>query len=905
MHPSLKRIAFSIEPEKTVESNSLVISLGERQPTGELVHTEAKQPRSYWLSLARENEEKQALAALLEEYQSTVPVKSISIPAHRAVAILKLLSAAGSLYCKNNQLVVDLYGAAAFYYAGTVVPENGLELKGCLKWREQPFLLEECICVGPGRPLWFIKGITLRFLSTVMTWKELKHAFLNQNWVVRDLEKNQFLDALSEADADTPRLIFQRGSLEEANRQADPLPRLILTERTGAFANLWMDYGADCSVLFHEHSPSVKDAKGNSLFKRKMEVEKAWERDLIETGFIQKQMDTSRYYCPLHQVGKSLAFLLDLGWTLLDWKGNRLVKWSRVQLHMEEQGREIALKGKVRFGSFEANLSQLTGAFNRRERFVEIGAGQVGLLPERASGQADWDALADLIEEGESVGDTVKISKSRFGLLEALWPQVDSSSKLAELKAMRGSFTSIRDVMPAPDFLGELRPYQREGLNWLHFLYISGFNGILADDMGLGKTVQILAFLSLASREQPHLIVMPTSLIFNWRNELLRFLPALSCYVHQGPGRKKAFAELPRTGVILTTYATLRLDASLFQGCFFESVILDEAQMVKNAHTQIAQVVTLLKSRFKLSVTGTPVENHLKELWSHFRFLMPDLFGPEQEFDAALSAALLDKRHLDKIKKKAHPFILRRTKAQVLQDLPARIDQLVWIEMGEEQRAVYDQFLAGFKGNLLKKVAVEGTKKCRMEILEAILRLRQICCHPLLVASTSGSAKFEACLADLETIIEEKKKVLIYSQFTSLLKLLTEEAKKRGWKFAYLDGSTTNREQVVASFQEDPAQQLFFISLRAGGVGLNLTAADYVLLYDPWWNEAVENQAIDRAHRIGRRDVVIAKRYATVETIEEKMMRLKAIKRETVEQIFGEGMHPFELTVEDLDYLLS
>jgi SNF2 family DNA or RNA helicase len=455
-------------------------------------------------------------------------------------------------------------------------------------------------------------------------------------------------------------------------------------------------------------------------------------------------------------------------------------------------------------------------------------------------------------------------------------------------------------------------------LNWLAFLKEYGFHGILADEMGLGKTVQILALLSTLPPSARHLIVVPTSLLFNWKNEVHRFLPTFSCLVHQGPQRSKSMEELKQHAIILTSYTTLRLDLPLFQEDSFYSIILDEAQMIKNAQTQVSRAVCSLPAQLRLCLTGTPIENHLGELWSHFHFLIPDLFGSEESFSADIQAASSDKRYLERIKRKIAPFILRRRKLDVAKDLPPRIDQIVWIEMSEAQRVLYDQFLAKFKGGLLKKVELEGMGKHRLEILEAILRLRQLCCHPLLVSSLIEepdemmkvaenplSAKFEALTQDLETLVDEGRKVLVYSQFTTMLKLMSRFAANKGWSYSYLDGSTTDREKVVTTFQEDPNQFLFFISLKAGGVGLNLTAADYVLLYDPWWNEAVEEQAINRAHRIGRHDQVIAKRYVVLESIEEKMMKLKAAKKSLVEDIFDLDSGAPQLTVEDLRYLLE
>jgi len=269
-----------------------------------------------------------------------------------------------------------------------------------------------------------------------------------------------------------------------------------------------------------------------------------------------------------------------------------------------------------------------------------------------------------------------------------------------------------------------------------------------------------------------------------------------------------------------------------------------------------------------------------------------------------------DQRYLKRIKRKIRPFLLRRRKEEVAKDLPEKIEQTVWVEMSEGQRARYEEFLTGVRRNVLSKVSVDGAGKHRMEILEAIMRLRQICCHPLLVIAegiheSAESAKLDALMQDLETAISEGRKVLVYSQFTSMLALIAKHVKTRGWQYVYLDGSTQNREKVVTEFQENPSIPLFLISLKAGGIGLNLTAADYVFLYDPWWNNAVENQAIDRAHRIGRKDTVIAKRYVVAESIEEKMMKLKAAKSSLAAELLDDDSVPTQLSTDDLLFLLS
>ncbi|MBI3236820.1 MAG: DEAD/DEAH box helicase, partial [Chlamydiales bacterium] len=402
--------------------------------------------------------------------------------------------------------------------------------------------------------------------------------------------------------------------------------------------------------------------------------------------------------------------------------------------------------------------------------------------------------------------------------------------------------------------------------------------------MGLGKTVQVLAFFSLLQTKLPLLIVAPTSLLFNWRREIEKFLPNTSICVYHGSERKQLQEDPFPYDILLTSYALLRQDLFFFQGLRFEVIVLDEGQNIKNPDSQIAQAVFSLRSEMKLILSGTPIENRWEDLWSHFHFLMPGLLGEKKEFSSKMATAALDSRYLVQTKKKTQPFILRRKKGDVAIDLPEKITQTIWVEMSDSQRAIYDTWIKN-QSEQRKKWSQEGGASHRMEILEAILRLRQVCAHPWLADPSLEeeplflSGKLQRLMADLEEVVSLGKKVLVYSQFTTMLRLIQKLLPSHFPKHVYLDGSTSNREELVRQFQEDPDTLIFLISLKAGGVGLNLTAADYVFLYDPWWNEAVENQAIDRAHRVGRKDVVIARRYITAISIEEKLMHLKERKK--------------------------
>lgn len=837
-----------------------------------------------------------------------------------ATEILQLLAAGGALYFKSSQLVCDFFGKSELFFTIDNRTNEPFPISAMIKTLSQEFALTSCDFVNCGPPHFYIKGIALRFIGTDISRKELKQAYLSPHEITLQQLQKSFC---SDDDPLSPKLHYQVPLVESSNLAPvaipalEPWPLLLLKDRSGAFADLWMTYASSSlhsptddkkvvRVALYDQNPQL----GMSLGKRNATAEKQWEQDLLQTDYIKKLVGSTHYYCSVDCVAKSLTFLLEVGWQIEDWQGRRLYRHTSTELEMNAQREAIAVKGKMHYGEHSVDLKDLVGAFNRCERFVQLGSGAVGLLPTDVEAQG-FNLLA---EEGEMIADGIKVKRQAIGLLSDLFDGnaiMTCDAAITELRQNLANFSGVKHAPTGEGFKGELRPYQQEGVNWLSFLYDHGFHGLLADDMGLGKTVQVLAFISRLSLSSPLLIVVPTSLIFNWKREIEHFLPDMPLYIHHGPKRSQNSEDLSKPHVIITSYSTLRLDLNLMKPLTYGAIILDEAQSIKNSDTQIAQAVYQLQGRFRLSLTGTPLENHLGEMWAHFRFLMPDLLGEQRAFIADAAAGSADFRYFDKLRKKIKPFLLRRKKAEVAKDLPEKIEQIVWVEMTQEQRKVYDDFLAGFRGNLFKKVEVDGISKHRMEVLEAILRLRQICCHPYLVLAASEelantpSAKLDMLLQDIETAIDEGSKVLVYSQFTSMLKLIAKEVRKRQWQFAYLDGTTVDREKEVTRFQEDKNTPLFLISLKAGGVGLNLTAADCVFLYDPWWNDAIENQAINRAHRIGRQGTVIAKRYIAVETIEEKMVKLKAQKSALIEDIMSGELSTSALTMDDLRFLLS
>ncbi|MEE8523918.1 MAG: DEAD/DEAH box helicase, partial [Thermoanaerobaculia bacterium] len=401
----------------------------------------------------------------------------------------------------------------------------------------------------------------------------------------------------------------------------------------------------------------------------------------------------------------------------------------------------------------------------------------------------------------------------------------------------------------------------------------------------------------------------PASVVYNWIDEAARFTPKLKVVEYRGAGREELRQRLAELDVLVTTYGTLRNDISYLATVEFDTVILDEAQAIKNPASQTAKASRLLVARHRLALTGTPIENHLGELGSIFDFLNPGLLGRLPQLDILTAGRAPSKKELARLAEYLRPFILRRTKAQVLPDLPEKTEQVLRCDMLPEQRVLYDRLRAGYQESLMEQVETQGVSRSAIQVLEALLRLRQIACHPGLVDKSweeAGSAKLETLFDQVSEVLDEGHKVLVFSQFTKLLGYVRRHLDEQELPYAYLDGKTQNRGEVVERFQTDPDCNLFLISLKAGGLGLNLTAAGYVFLLDPWWNPAVEAQAIDRTHRIGQTQPVFAYRLIARDTVEEKLLELQAAKRDLADAILdGEGQSLRDLTAEDLRMLLS
>jgi SNF2 family DNA or RNA helicase len=587
---------------------------------------------------------------------------------------------------------------------------------------------------------------------------------------------------------------------------------------------------------------------------------------------------------------------------------------SKIDLKINESNDWFDVYATVFFGEMEIPFIELKDHILTGKKEFLLPNGEIAIIPD------EWFAQYQNLFHFAEHGNQLKFKKHHIALLkeyaDSELAQVTIDRKLQRLT----EFERIEEVELPTRFIGELRPYQKAGYDWFHFLRKWNFGGCLADDMGLGKTIQTLALLqkvkedAIIQKTQPtlfdspqvnlfeqiktiasdvprtSLIIMPTSLIHNWLNEAKKFTPDLKIHVYTGVLREKDISLFANYDVVLTTYGITRLDIELFKHFFFHYIILDESQIIKNPSSKISRSVRTLKSKFRLVLSGTPIENSVVDLWSQMAFINPGLLGSQAFFIDYFAVPIDKKQDEDKAKKllsMIKPFVLRRTKQQVASELPPKIEHLYYSDMSEEQEKIYEETKSYYRNELLKIITEQGVGRSQIQLLQGLNKLRQIANHPKMVDQEfdGESGKFSDIIHTLENILTKGNKVLIFSQFVKHLELFRQYFKKHHIPFSYLDGSTMNRQDVVTEFKTNEDIQVFLISIKAGGVGLNLTEADYVFILDPWWNPAVEQQAIDRTHRIGQKNTVFIYKFITKNSVEEKILALQERKRRIADSL--------------------
>ncbi|HEY0057432.1 MAG TPA: DEAD/DEAH box helicase [Pedobacter sp.] len=607
--------------------------------------------------------------------------------------------------------------------------------------------------------------------------------------------------------------------------------------------------------------------------------------------------------------------LLSEGFEIEQPEGDKrfLFGTSKIDLAFNEKNDWFDLKAVVHFGPYQIPFMDLRHHILNKIREFMLPSGEVAVIPEKWFSQ--YGNLLHFTENGDG---NLRLKKHHIGLITDFGNSELASVTMDRKLQKLSNFQEIEDVAVPTNFKGILRSYQQAGYNWFQFLRNYNFGGCLADDMGLGKTVQTLALLQKIKEESiesktpcTSLIIMPTSLIYNWVKEAEKFAPDLKILEYTGTFRSKEVERFMNYDVVFTTYGITRVDIDVIKTLYFNYVILDESQNIKNPASKAYKAVKQLKSKNKLILSGTPVENTVNDLWTQMSFINPGLLGNQQFFQNDFVIPIEkkgDEEAARKLQALIKPFVLRRTKDQVAKELPEKTVQLFYCKMSEEQAQYYEDVKSEYRNDLLRSLEDGTFAKSQIQVLQGLTKLRQIANHPYMIDKEyeGESGKFENVIHTLQNVLSRGHKVLVFSQFVKQLEIYRSHFDSEDIRYAYLDGATQNRGAVVEEFQQNSDIKLFLISLKAGGVGLNLTEADYVFMLDPWWNPAIEQQAIDRTHRIGQTKKVFIYKFITKDSVEEKILALQNRKRFVAESLITtEESFVKSLSAEDIREILN
>ena len=940
--PAKRQIIYVVDLPASLSASCLVLALMQRDPK---VNGTWKRPASLslrrdlveCLALTEDREIVSALAGGIQYYSYSyydsgamrpgfpIPA-SCAVPHSLAARVVPIAVRTGRCYLKKGHELDDLAlltwdegGPWRFKLEMRRRAHVGWEVAGVLHRGDQRMELAAPALITQGG--FVFAGDRVAPLAEDTPYEWIFNLHRKGSITAPENDRDALLMALLSAPGLPPLDVPEELRYEEVTLAPRPCLRVRAEERTlsGSMAKLRADLSfeyAGRQVAAHDRTRGFFQAAERRFLRRDLQAEKAAE-DLLNELDLRFQPPTSwepksAWLIAPGKLPRVARALLEAGWHI-EAEGKAFRRPGAFHINVSTGVDWFELQGKVEYGDHAAQLPQLLEALRRGETMVRLDDGTYGMLPE------EWlRRIGVLAGLGTPESDHLRFRRSQAGLLDALLATQPEARCDATFTRVRQELRLFEGVPPAAQpagFVGQLRDYQREGLGWIEFLRRFSFGGCLADDMGVGKTAQVLALLETRRERRaagealgPSLVVVPRSLVFNWKEEAARFTPRLRVLDYTGVGRD--VAAFAGSDLILTTYGTVRRDVLRLKDVDFDYLVLDEAQAVKNAGTEAAKAVRLLRGGHRLALSGTPVENHLGELWSLFEFLNPGMLGAASVFKMTGGAARNPDEETRRLLAHAlRPFILRRTKEQVARELPPKTEQTLYCEMEPVQRKLYNELRQHYRSALLKRIEEEGLAKSKIQVLEALLRLRQAACHPGLIdAKRRGepSAKLETLLEQLREVLDEGHKALVFSQFTSLLRIVRDRLEGDQIPYEYLDGATRDRQAPVERFQNDADCRLFLVSLKAGGLGLNLTAAEYVFLLDPWWNPAVEAQAVDRAHRIGQTRHVFAYRIIARDTVEEKVLELQKTKRDLAAAIISQDNSVLRsLRREDLELLLS
>lgn len=704
-------------------------------------------------------------------------------------------------------------------------------------------------------------------------------------------------------------------------------PRVLLSELNESNLMIRAEYQYDEEVVEYDQEENLVTEQGNLLkiVQRDKEQEKKLHEYLrtLHPSFA-NQRNNAYYYLPFSDVMKKGWFIgmmrkvSEQGYAIHGLPDLKKFRYSthepKFSIAVTSNTDWFDLKVTVQWGDQEVPLKEIRLAILNWQDTIMLEDGTLGHIPE------EWiKQYSLLLRTGKEDHGVLRVNKVHFTLLEDIQDNLDKNSKqeIQTRKRQLLEYDSIEKVPLSSEIKASLRPYQLSGFHWLQALDELGWGGCLADDMGLGKTLQTISFLQYLKEKYPgstQLVVCPTSLIFNWESELQKFCPSLKYYTYYGTQREFSETHVEDYDIVLTSYGVVRNDLEELSNVLWQYIILDESQAIKNPDARITRAVQQLRSVNRIILSGTPVQNNTLDLYSQFTFLNPGQLGNREFFNREFAVPIDkfgNKEKAQHLKKLVHPFTLRRTKEQVAKDLPEKTISVLWCTMEAGQRKLYNQYRDDYKTKLLKKIDEEGISKSGLDVLEGLLRLRQICDHPALINNSEEMRDSSVKINELTREVKENAgnhKLLVFSQFTQMLHLIQAEFDKAGIRYCYLDGSTplNKRKEQVAKFQEDETIKAFLISLKAGGVGLNLTTADYVYIVDPWWNPAAELQAIDRAHRIGQKRNVFAYKMICKDSIEEKILQLQERKKKLADDLIQEDAGFVKtLSRDDIEFLFG